>query len=326
VSQLQRIFSISNDSHFQEAALELFRFQSKQTPIYSAFVSALGIDERQVKRLGNIPFLPIEFFKSNEVKTGDWSPEAVFTSSGTTGMTTSRHFVRSLETYRQSFNLGFSHFYGEPSSWTFLGLLPSYQERSGSSLVLMVDDLIKHSHSEHSGYFLYNQQDLFDKLHLLKEKGMPTILIGVTYALLDFVEDFKLDFPELVVMETGGMKGRREELTRAEVHQLLSDGLGTPKVHSEYGMTELLSQAYSKGDGHFFCPQWMKVVIRDLSDPFAPAAIGKTGGINIIDLANVDSCAFISTQDLGRINDDGSFEVLGRIDHSDTRGCSLMYV
>lgn len=251
-------------------------------------------------------------------------PAVAFTSSGTTGMVQSRHLVTDLSLYEQSFNQAFQQFYGDPKDICILALLPSYQEREGSSLIYMIDALIEQSEHADSGYFLHNRHDLYQTLNRLKNSNQKTILIGVTYALLDFVEQFTIDFPDLIVMETGGMKGKRKELVREELHAILQKGFGVDSIHSEYGMTELLSQAYSYGNGVFKSPQWMKVSLRDTNDPLSPAAQGKSGGINIIDLANLNSCAFLATQDLGKLSADGSFEILGRFDNSDIRGCNLL--
>jgi phenylacetate-coenzyme A ligase PaaK-like adenylate-forming protein len=270
--------------------------------------------------------MPIGFFKSHRVVSGDFEPEIVFTSSGTTGITTSRHHIKSVELYIQSFMHGFRHFFGSAEQYTILALLPSYLEREGSSLVLMADQLIKRSHQTESGFFLHNYNKLADILVHLKTLKKPTILLGVTYALLDMAEQFPLYFPELIVMETGGMKGKRKEMVRDELHQQLMEGFGIDQVFSEYGMTELLSQAYSKGHGVFYTPPWMKILIRDTNDPLSILPEGQSGGINVIDLANIYSCSFIETQDLGRSHSDGSFEILGRFDNSDIRGCNLLIV
>jgi hypothetical protein len=284
----------------------------------------LGINISTVDTLTQIPYLPISFFKTHAVLSSKDKPEIIFSSSGTTGMVQSRHLVTDVGLYEQSFNKAFEQFYGQVENTCLLALLPSYLERDGSSLIYMVDALLKQSKHHHSGYFLHNHEDLYNKLQKLKAAGQKTILIGVTYALLDFIEKYQVNFPELIVMETGGMKGKRKEMVREELHQLLTAGFGVSTIHSEYGMTELLSQAYSYGSGVFNCPPWMKICLRDTNDPLSPAPDNKTGGINIIDLANLNSCSFIATQDLGRIFQDGSFEVLGRFDNADIRGCNLL--
>lgn len=319
-----RIFSIASPQEFDSSCLEIFGYQSHHCTVYAKYLALLGIDPDTVKQPEAIPFLPIEFFKQHRIVSVAQEPELTFSSSGTTGSVQSKHHVADVGIYEKSFRTAFEQFYGAPTDWTILALLPSYVEREGSSLIYMVDDLIRESRNPLSGYFLYNHQELFDRLQHLKATGGKTLLIGVTYALLDFVENYRADFPELVVMETGGMKGRRREMIREEVHDRLRDGFKVNAIHSEYGMTELLSQAYSTGKGLFRCPPWMKVVIRDTNDPFNVLPDGRTGGINVIDLANIHSCSFIATQDLGKTYSDGHFEVLGRFDQSDIRGCNLL--
>lgn len=318
------IFSITGQAEFERVALAIFRYQASECAVYSKFVKNLGIVPSLIEEISQIPFLPIEFFKSHKVAAGDIEAEVVFLSSGTTGMSQSRHFVSDVSLYEASFRKGFNQFYGQITEYTFLALLPSYSERDGSSLIYMVDALIRESGKANSGYFLYNHEDLYSTLIKLREKKEPTILIGVTYALLDFIEKFPLNFPELIIMETGGMKGRRKEMIREELHAILCNGFGVGSIHSEYGMTELLSQAYSLGEGVFNCPAWISVSTRDTNDPLSLLQPGQTGGINVIDLANLNSCSFIATQDLGKLNVDGSFEVLGRFDNSDIRGCNLL--
>lgn len=318
------IFSIQNPEQFKNLALDIFRYQAQNCQVYADFVKNLGIRPHEVRDVNRIPFLPIEFFKTHQVISGSGTAQEVFTSSGTTGMTQSKHAVLDAEIYVQSFRKAFEIFYGDVKNYAILALLPSYLERDGSSLIYMVDDLIRGSRNDHSGYFLYDHKTLNDVLLQLKSSKTHTILIGVTYALLDFAETHAIDFPELTVMETGGMKGKRREMVRTELHEILCNGFGVPVIHSEYGMTELLSQAYSKGGGLFHCPPWMKISIRDTNDPLELLSHGQTGGINITDLANVNSCSFISSQDLGRTFEDGTFEVLGRFDNSDIRGCNLL--
>jgi phenylacetate-coenzyme A ligase PaaK-like adenylate-forming protein len=320
----QQVFSISTKEQFNETALQVFNYQAKHNPVYSQFIEGLNIDPLSITSYRNIPFLPIEFFKSHTILSTDEPVEVTFTSSGTTGVITSRHHVTDTSWYEDSFRKAFGLFYGDIRDYTVLALLPSYLEREGSSLIYMVDDLIKQSNNPDSGFFLYNHDELFHQLKKQRDAGKPTLLIGVTFGLLDFIENYKINFPELVVMETGGMKGRRKEMIREELHDILGKGFGVNHIHSEYGMTELLSQAYSKGDGIFDCPPWMKIIIRDTNDPLSTLQTVKTGGISFIDLANINSCAFIATQDLGRIYADGSFEVLGRFDQSDIRGCNLL--
>lgn len=318
------IFSIKSASEFERLTIETFRYQARENKIYSDFVEMLGIDKNAVSTINDIPFLPIELFKSHSIICGNDIPEIIFSSSGTTGMSQSKHLVKDASIYVDSFRKGFNYFYGDIKKYTVLALLPSYQEREGSSLIYMVDDLIMQSKNSESGYFLYNHNDLHTTLLRLKTEKGKVVLIGVTYALLDFIDGFELNFPELVIMETGGMKGKRPEMIREELHKILCKGFGVSKIHSEYGMTELLSQAYSKGNGLFDCPPWMHISIRDTNDPFSVLPCGSTGGINVIDLANLHSCSFISTQDLGKVHQNGQFEILGRFDNSDIRGCNLL--
>jgi phenylacetate-coenzyme A ligase PaaK-like adenylate-forming protein len=319
-----RLFSVSDLQTFEALSLEIFNYQVRHNEVYGRFVANLGIDIQSIKELKNIPYLPIEFFKSQKIICGKSSAEAIFSSSGTSGMVRSQHLVKDLSIYRESYRKAFQLFYGDIKDYVILALLPSYQEREGSSLIYMVDDLIGLSNQEKSGYFLYDHQSLKKTLEDLKKSKTPTILIGVTYALLDFVESHRIEFPELIVMETGGMKGKRKELLRAELHDILCVGFGVPSIHSEYGMTELLSQAYSKGNGIFYCPPWMKVTVRDTNDPLSLLGHNQTGGINITDFANIHSCSFLASQDLGKTYQDGSFEILGRFDNSDIRGCNLL--
>ena len=320
----QQVFSISNRQQFDENALQVFRFQAENNAIYSQFIKGLNVDPASVNDIYKIPFLPVEFFKSQEIVSSTDEAQVIFTSSGTTGMVTSSHIVTDVSWYEQSFRKAFELFYGDIRNYCVLALLPSYLEREGSSLIYMADELIKQSENPDSGFYLYNHEDLYQQLQKQQLAGKPTLLIGVTFALLDFVDHYRIDFPELIVMETGGMKGRRKEMIREELHETLTNGFGVKHIHSEYGMTELLSQAYSKGVGIFNCPPWMKIITRDTNDPITTLSGGRTGGINIIDLANINSCSFIATQDLGKIYADGSFEVLGRFDNADIRGCNLL--
>lgn len=323
----EKIFNFRSSSAFNELSLEIFRYQSKENPVYVSYLQHLGVNPDSISDYSNIPFLPISFFKNHPIISGDAGVEEVFLSSGTSGGSASRHEVVDVSLYRESFLEGFKSFYGEPSNYRFLALLPSYLERKGSSLVYMVNELINAGGYKESGFFLSEFDRLAEVLKQLKKGKQKTLLIGVSFALLDFAEDHAFPFGNnIIVMETGGMKGRREEITRVALHQQLCDAFGQKKIHSEYGMTELLSQAYSLGDGRFRTPSWMKVIIRDIQDPFSYLPEGKSGAINVIDLANIHSCAFIETQDIGRMHSDGSFEVLGRTDASDIRGCSLMVV
>ncbi len=318
------VFSEQSVSRFNETALELFQFQYKNNKIYKQFVDLNHINLLQVKTVEQIPFLPIEFFKNHKVICGDEIPLEYFESSGTSGMQKSKHFVSSLAVYEESFLKGFSHFYGNIKAYCLLALLPNYQEQKRSSLIYMIKKLIDESGHPDSGFFLHDNQALKDKLLELKTAQQKTILFGVSYALLDMAEQYPISVPETIIFETGGMKGRRKEMIREEVHSKLQKAFGVPAIHGEYGMTELLSQAYSNGNGIFVPTPWMKILIRDINDPKAMLACNKTGGINVIDLANRYSCSFIATQDLGKLYENGSFEVLGRFDHSDVRGCNLM--
>lgn len=322
--ETDRIFAIDSPDEFNDCCMEIFRFQAEKCAVYRDYLSFLGTETASVRHFSAIPFLPIELFKAHDIISDGLHAEMVFSSSGTTGLTTSKHFVAKLGIYEYSYRTAFKQFYGDPRDIAILALLPAYLERQGSSLIYMADDLIRRSKRPESGYFLYNHEDLFAALHALKQSNTKTILLGVTYALLDFIESYTMDFPDLIVMETGGMKGRRKEMIRAELHEMLCSGFGVSHIHSEYGMTELLSQGYSQGHGRFYSPSWMNILIRETNDPFGYVNTGKTGAINVIDLANIYSCSFIATQDLGKKHTDGSFEVLGRFDHSDVRGCNLL--
>jgi phenylacetate-coenzyme A ligase PaaK-like adenylate-forming protein len=312
-----------NDEDFIPRALDTFRLQYAQNPLYRQYVDALGVKADSVRSLTELPFLPVGFFKTHVVRTGDFIPEVVFESSGTTGSATSRHAVKELGLYRRSFTAGFERFYGSITDWCVIGLLPSYLERSNSSLVLMVHELIAASGHADSGFYLNEFGLLREVLQRLEQQGQKTLLIGVTFALLDFAERYTLSLRHTVVMETGGMKGRRKEITREELHGYLKERLAVKTVHAEYGMTELLSQAYSAGEGLFTCPPWMKVLVRSEDDPLEVKRQGE-GLINIIDLANIWSCSFLATDDIGRLRADGRFEIAGRADNSDIRGCSLL--
>ncbi len=319
---IDKIFSVQAPG-FEALSLELFHYQYRHNPIYGQYADAVGKYPRKVRQPADIPFLPISFFKTHNVAAGSFVPEAVFESSGTTQTVNSRHAVKDLSLYTRSFLQAFEQFYGSPSGWCILGLLPSYLERKGSSLVVMADELVRRSGHPLSGFYLYDHDKLVAVLEQLEQQGQKTLLLGVTFALLDFAEKYSLQLRHSTVMETGGMKGRREEWTRGEVHDFLQQRLGVKAIHSEYGMTELLSQAYSYGGGVFNCPPWMKIVLREEDDPLRVMDSG-SGLINVIDLANVYSCSFIATDDVGKLYADGSFEVMGRRDNSDLRGCSLM--
>ena len=320
------IFSISSQKQFEKIALKTFRFQHQNNLVYREFCDFLKTDLQKVKSLEQIPFLPIQFFKSHRVISNENPIQETFTSSGTTGMATSKHFVTEVSLYEESYRKGFSQFYGNIEDYVVLALLPSYLEREGSSLIYMVEDLIQMTNNPESGFYLHNHEELIEKLTRLDNSGQNVILIGVTYALLDLIEKHPFQLQNTIIMETGGMKGQRKEMIREELHEQLCQGFGVTAIHSEYGMTELLSQAYSLGNGVFECPSWMQILIRDTEDALTYVSDGKTGGINVIDLANINSCSFIATQDLGKKNPNNSFEVLGRFDHSDIRGCNLMVI
>ncbi|GMT45910.1 MAG: acyltransferase [bacterium] len=320
----KQIFSIKSEEDFNARVLETFYYQYTQNSVYHQFVDELGMTAAAVKNYREIPFLPIEFFKTHKVVCGDFEPETIFQSSGTTGITTSHHFVKSIRLYEQSLLRGFELFFGRPGEYVFLALLPSYLERTGSSLVQMADLLIRLSNDENSGFYLNDYDNLATILTRLKRQKKKVILLGVTYALLDLAEQFPMNFPGLILMETGGMKGKRREMIREELHASLQSAFGVEHIFSEYGMTELLSQAYSKGRGIFSTPPWMKVLIRDINDPLSLMPESNSGGINVIDLANIHSCSFIATQDLGKLYASSDFEVLGRFDNSDVRGCNLL--
>lgn len=320
------IFHIGSKKEFEKLTLKVFRHQYDNNLVYQNFCKLLKKDKTNVKSLTEIPFLPIQFFKTHEVVSSNDPIQITFTSSGTTGMTTSRHLVTDLQFYDESFRLAFSQFYGNIEDYVVLALLPSYLEREGSSLIYMVEDLIERSNQPDSGFYLHNYDQLIQKLTELDASGQNVLLIGVTYALLDLIEKQNFQLNNTIIMETGGMKGKRKEIIREELHELLCKGFGVSKIHSEYGMTELLSQAYSLGDGIFECPPWMEILVRDTEDALSYVPEGKTGGINVIDLANINSCSFIATQDLGKKYPNHSFEVLGRFDNSDIRGCNLMVI
>jgi len=318
------IFTISNQKQFEKIALKVFRFQYDSNDVYREFCQLLNVEKHQVKSLEQIPFLPIQFFKSHAVVSNTHPVQETFTSSGTTGMVTSKHLVTDISLYEESYRKGFSQFYGNIEDYTILALLPSYLEREGSSLIYMVNDLIQLTNNPDSGFYLNQYDELIKKLIDLDLSGKNIILIGVTYALLDLIEVQQFQLKNTIIMETGGMKGKRKEIIREELHEILCNGFGVSTIHSEYGMTELLSQAYSLGNGIFECPPWMQILIRETEDALNYVNSGKTGGINVIDLANSNSCSFIATQDLGKKNPNNSFEVLGRFDNSDIRGCNLM--
>jgi len=316
------IFNINDEASFNEMCLTAFRYQYKWIADYRKFVDLLKVSPNSVEHYTKIPFLPISFFKSHKLINGN--SEAVFKSSGTTAFNRSQHFVQDLKVYKMSFLKSFEQFYGSPQEYCILALLPSYIENGDSSLVYMADKLIRDSKRPNSGFYLDNLHELIEKLELLNNQGKKTLLLGVSYALLDIIEKHSFQLKNTIVMETGGMKGRRKEMIREELHEQLKFGFGVTNIHSEYGMTELLSQAYSKGNGLFKTPNWMKILIRDVNDPFDILPDGQSGGVNVIDLANIHSLSFIETKDLGKIDKNHDFEILGRYDDSDIRGCNLL--
>ena len=321
-----KIFEIQNDTEFNEIALEIFRYQYNNNHIYKQFIDINDFKISEINHYKSIPFLPIEFFKTHKILTSNIIPEMFFESSGTSGMTRSRHFISNIDIYEKSFLKGFETFYGNIEKYSLIALLPNYQEQKNSSLIYMINKLIAATKNTDSGFYLYNLENLAKKLTELNTKKQQTILFGVTYALLDLAENFPVNIPETIIFETGGMKGRRKEMIREELHKTLKKAFKVNTIHGEYGMTELLSQAYSKENGRFYAPKWMKILIRETNDPFSILENNITGGINIIDLANIESCSFIATQDLGIVFKDGSFEISGRFDNSDIRGCNLMHI
>ena len=316
---IDRVLAIDSPKDFEACALDLFRFQARHTPPYAEYVALLGINPDIVTRVEDIPFMPIELFKSHDVYCGELAPEIIFTSSNTGSTVPSRHMMASFEDYRKSFTRAFEIFYGNPSEWSIYGLLPNYLEREGSSLVYMVDRLI---HMAGSGGFYLNEYERL--IRDMEADPKPKILLGVSYALWDMAEQYAPKLQNTIVMETGGMKGRRKELSKRELHEILCRGFGVEHIHSEYGMAELTSQAYSSGEGIFKTPAWMRIMVRDVNDPMDHGPQGMRGGIDIIDLANLSSCAFIQTQDMGRLMEDGRFVIEGRIAGSDIRGCNLL--
>ena len=325
----KEIFNVNNAA-FESVAIKIFMFQYEENLLYNQYCKTLNISPGDINRIEQIPFLPIQFYKSKEITTTTVVPETVFESSGTTGTVNSKHIIKDLSVYEESFLKSFLQFYGDVSQYCILGLLPSYLERGNSSLVYMVNELIKRSGSPLSGFYLNEDEKLYNAIMQNEAEGKQTLLIGVTYALLDFAEKYAVNLSHSIVMETGGMKGRRTELTREEVHTTLKQRLGIAEIHSEYGMTELLSQAYAVKNGIFNCPPWMQVLVRSEDDPFDISSRNtvrgqfSAGALNIIDLANLYSCSFIATDDVGKLYPGGSFEVLGRMDNSDIRGCGLM--
>ena len=325
MKSFEQVLYTVNDSTFDDIALRIFYKQAKENKVYRDFIGFLGIEPTSIDRVDKIPFLPISFFKSHDVVTGNQGiPEIIFTSSGTSGSFSSRHIVPQLSFYLSNAKRNFEFFFGSLTEYHILALLPSYLERDGSSLISMVNYFMAESQSSGSGFYLNNYEELLRQIKKVKDDGRKVLLLGVSFALLEMAESFEVDLSQCIIMDTGGMKGKRKELTREELHEFLQNKFHVDVIHSEYGMTELMSQAYSAGGGLYSSPPWMKAVARDLNDPFKMEPIGKTGGINVIDLANLHSCAFIETQDLGKIHQNGRFEILGRFDNSDIRGCNLL--
>lgn len=327
---IKNIFNIKNQSDFLTSCLETFHYQYNNIEVYRKFVDYLKINPSEINAIEKIPFLPIEMFKNHLILDQNFKTENYFQSSGTTQIQTrSKHFIADFNWYEQSIERSFAQFIGKPEDFIFLGLLPNYSENQNSSLIYMVDYLMKKSGKPENGYFLYNHQELFNLIQELQNEDKKIILFGVSFALLDYLDFCKTQqllhskTQQLTIIETGGMKGRKEEMTKDELLKIFREGFNTDKIYSEYSMTELLSQAYSLGENLYETPNWMRILIRNTEDPFSYVEDGKTGAINIIDLANIHSCSFIATQDLGKIGE-GKFQVLGRIDHSDIRGCSLL--
>jgi hypothetical protein len=319
---INKIMAIKSESDFEEMSLNLFNFQMRNNPIYTQYASLI-LKNKIPQNIYEIPFLPIDFFKKEQVICKGKKVEEIFMSSGM-AEEQSKHLISDVSLYEKSFLTSFELFYGNISNYCILSLLPNYREREGSSLIYMVDSLIKNSKHPKSSFYLNDYTKLADTLTQLEKEGQKTILIGVSYALLDFANQFPQKLEHTIIMETGGTKGNRKEIMKEELHKILKNAFSLNNIHSEYGMTELLSQSYSKGDGIFKSPPWKKIIIRDVNDPLSLIAINKSGGINVIDLANLYSCPFIATQDLGKTYEDNSFSVLGRFTNADVRGCNLM--
>lgn len=313
-----------NDQEFLDIAIQIFRFQAASNPVYKEFVGHIGVDINDVRQLDDIPFLPIAFFKSHVVKSGNWEPQTLFTSSGTSKQLTSKHYVEDEQFYLKNSILTFQHFFGHLDNYHFFALLPSYLERKGSSLISMIQEFIGQSNSPFSGFYLNDFDSLLRDIAAAKSDHRRTVLWGVSFALLDLAERGEIDLSHCIIMETGGMKGRRKEITRQELHGILQERLNAKEIYSEYGMTELLSQAYTRGGQIFECPPWMRVVGRDLTDPLTKGVFHENAGLNVIDLANFSTISFIETEDLAKIRTNSQFEVMGRIDNSDIRGCNLL--
>ena len=316
---IERIFSITTQEQFQSVAMDVFHFQAEHCAVYAQYLRLIGVEPASVTRIEDIPMLPIELFKSHDIYSAATPPQVVFTSSATTGMSVSRHMVADLAIYERDFTQSFRLFYGDIEQWSVYGLLPNYLERTGSSLVYMVDRLIRKAGG--GGFYLHDYEKLIADM---EADNRPKILIGVTYALLDLAEQYAPKLNNTVVMETGGMKGRRKEMSKEELHTVLCSAFGVERIHSEYGMAELMSQGYSTGEGLFASPPWMRVLVRDINDPFTHLEAGRRGAIDIIDLGNLYSCSFIATQDVGVAYADNSFRIEGRVTDADIRGCNLL--
>lgn len=323
-SFIKEIFNINSSEQFNEVCLKVFNYQYKENKIYKKYVDELKVKINNIENCDQIPFLPVEFFKTHKIITGTGVVQKIFKSSGTTGFVASSHYITDLNIYEKSFVKTFNLFYGKPEKYTFLALLPSYSERNDSSLIYMVQKLMNISNKKDNRFYLYDHQELFEKITDLEKQNKKTILFGVSFALIDFFEKYNIELKHTTIIETGGMKGRKKEIVREELHSVIKSATGLSGIHSEYGMTELLSQAYSKSNNLYKTPPWMKILIRDTNDPFNYVKPVATGGINVIDLANINSCSFIETKDLGKLHTDNSFEILGRFDNSDIRGCNLM--
>ncbi len=322
----KEMFNITNNTEFEKLCFNIFNYQYKFNVVYKNYVNNLKVDISKVAEIKDIPFIPIDFYKTHKIITNATTIETTFRSSGTTGTNISEHHILDLSIYEKSFLKTFNQFYGNPENFTFLALLPSYSERNDSSLIYMVQKFMEISKKKDAGFFLYNFDELYKKIYELEKRNDKTILFGVSFALLDFFEKYQIKLKNTIIIETGGMKGRKKEIVREELHSKIKRATNLEAIHSEYGMTELLSQAYAKKQNRYQTPPWMKVLIRDVNDPFTYVKHGATGGVNIIDLANINSCSFVETKDLGKLHYDNSFEVLGRFDNSDIRGCNLMVI
>lgn len=319
-----KILNISSSQEFEKYSIEIFNYQFEKNTIYREFCRLTGKNSSNIRSSFEIPFLPIQFFKTHKIISSNQPIKKTFYSSGSTKNNLSKHHIIDLKLYEDCFLKIFMDFYGSPSQYNIIALLPTYLENKNSSLIYMVNKLIEKSENKHSGFYLDNYKELKEKLLYLEDRDKKTILFGVSYALLNLIDFHKFKLKKTIIIETGGMKGKRKELIKSELHQMLKIGFGVKNINSEYGMTELISQAYSIHNEKFKSPPWMKIYIRESEDPMNIKTDNKSGGINIIDLANYNSCSFIATDDLGKLDKDGNFEILGRLDNSDQRGCSLL--